>query len=118
MTNQSAIQWFRQAKFGMFIHWGIYSLLESGEWVMYARQIPVKEYEKLAAKFNPIRFNADEWVATAKAAGMRYIVITAKHHDGFSMFKTNVSNFNIVDATPFGRDPMQELCEACRQHAI
>ena len=118
MTNQSAIQWFRQAKFGMFIHWGIYSLLESGEWVMYARQIPVKEYEKLAAKFNPIRFNADEWVATAKAAGMRYIVITAKHHDGFSMFKTNVSNFNIVDATPFGRDPMQELCEACRREGL
>lgn len=118
MTNENSVKWFREAKFGMFIHWGIYSLLEAGEWVMYSRQIPVKEYEKLTAKFNPVKFNADEWVSVAKAAGMKYIVITAKHHDGFSMFKTSVSDFNIIDATPFGRDPMKELCEACRREGI
>lgn len=67
MTNENAVKWFREAKFGMFIHWGIYSLLEAGEWVMYSRQIPVKEYEKLAAKFNPVKFNADEWVSVANA---------------------------------------------------
>ena len=118
MPNESTIQWFRDAKFGMFVHWGVYSLLEDGEWVMYARRIPVKEYEKLAARFNPVGFDADAWVRTAKAAGMKYIVITAKHHDGFSMFKTKVSPFNIVDATPFGRDVMAELCEACRREGL
>lgn len=117
-TMKQSVQWFRNAKFGMFIHWGIYSLLEAGEWVMYQRPIPVKEYEKLAKEFNPVAFHADEWVKLAKDAGMRYIVITAKHHDGFSMFKTSVSDFNIVDATPFKRDPMLELCQACRREGI
>lgn len=118
MAGKLAIEWFKAARFGMFIHWGIYSLLEDGEWVMYRRQIPVAEYEKLAAKFNPVKFDADEWVSIAKRAGMRYMVITAKHHDGFSMFKTDASKFNIVDATPFGRDPMRELCEACRKQGL
>jgi alpha-L-fucosidase len=112
------IQWWREAKFGMFIHWGIYSLLGKGEWVMYNQRIPVKEYEKLAGRFNPVGFNADDWVKLAKTAGMKYIVITAKHHDGFSMFRTNVSDFNIVDATPFKRDPMAELAEACQREGI
>ena len=118
MRQSANLEWFRQARFGMFIHWGIYSLLEAGEWVMYQRQIPVKEYEKLAERFNPVAFDADEWVSIAKRAGMKYIVITAKHHDGFSMFKTDVSGFNVVDATPFGRDPMRELCEACRRQGL
>lgn len=118
MANNKALEEFSKARFGMFIHWGIYSLLESGEWVMYARRIPVKEYEKLAPQFNPTEFDAEKWVQTAKAAGMKYIVITAKHHDGFSMFSTKVSPFNIVDATPFGRDPMKELAEACRRNGL
>lgn len=118
MPREDAVKWFRNAKFGMFIHWGIYSLLEDGEWVMYARRIPVKEYEKLATRFNPVDFDAEKWVKTAKAAGMKYIIITAKHHDGFSMFKSAVSPFNIVDATPFKRDPMAELAVACRREGL
>lgn len=118
MVNQHAVNEFRKLRFGMFIHWGIYSLLEDGEWVMYTRQIPVKEYEKLADRFNPTEFDAEKWVLTAKNAGMNYIIITAKHHDGFSMFKSTVSPFNIVDATPFARDPMPELCAACRKHGL
>lgn len=118
MADQKALEEFSKARFGMFIHWGIYSLLEAGEWVMYSRRIPVKEYEKLAAQFNPTEFDAEKWVLTAKSAGMNYIIITAKHHDGFSMFKSEVSPFNIVDATPFGRDPMKELAEACRRHGL
>jgi len=116
--KNKCIEWWRDAKFGMFIHWGIYSLLGKGEWVMYNERIPVKEYEKLAARFNPTQFNADEWVKLAKEAGMKYIVITAKHHDGFSMFHTKVTNFNIVDATPFKRDPMAELAKACQKEGV
>lgn len=118
IEKNDRINWWREAKFGMFIHWGVYSLLEKGEWVMYNERIPVKEYEKLAGKFNPVKFNADEWVNLAKEAGMKYIVITSKHHDGFSMFKTKVSDFNIVDATPFKRDPMAELSAACEREGI
>ncbi|NLO81660.1 MAG: alpha-L-fucosidase [Clostridiales bacterium] len=118
IDKEDRMKWWREAKFGMFIHWGIYSLLGKGEWVMYNERIPVKEYEKLAARFNPVKFNADEWVQLAKEAGMKYIVITAKHHDGFSMFRTKVSDFNIVDATPFKRDPMAELAEACQREGI
>jgi len=118
MTRAQAVKWWQEAKFGLFIHWGIYSIPGRGEWVMYHERIPVKEYEKLAARFNPVKFNADEWVRLAKDAGMKYIVITAKHHDGFSMFKTAVSEFNIVDATPFGRDVMAELAAACRKEEM
>ncbi|MBM7565901.1 alpha-L-fucosidase [Paenibacillus sacheonensis] len=112
------MQWWREARFGLFIHWGLYSLLARGEWVMYQEQIPIKEYEKLAIRFNPARFDARSWVRTAKETGMKYIVITAKHHEGFSMFRTRVSDYNIVEATPFGRDPMLELAEACREEGI
>ena len=118
MNRQEAIAWWRSAKLGLFIHWGLYSLLGRGEWVMYHNRIPVREYEKLAAKFNPVCFDADEWVRFAKDSGLNYIVITAKHHDGFSMFKTRVSPYNIADATPFGRDPLAELADACRRHGI
>jgi len=114
----AARDWYRDAKFGMFIHWGVYSLLGSGEWVMQNRGIRVPEYEWLATSFNPVRFDAEEWVSTAKAAGMRYITITSRHHDGFSMFGSKVTKYNIVDWTPFRRDPLKELAEACRRHGL
>ena len=118
MNPEKRKAWWRESRFGMFIHWGIYSLLGKGEWVMYIDRIPVKDYEKLAEEFNPVRFSADEWVKIAKDAGMKYIVITAKHHDGFSMFKTEVSSFNIVDGTPYGWDIMAELSKACEREGI
>src|SRR5438552_2775588 len=97
-VNLKARAWFQDAKFGMFIHWGVYSVLGKGEWVMNNDKIPVREYEKLAPQFNPNGFDAAEWVALAKAAGMKYITITSKHHDGFAMFATQQSKWNIVDA--------------------
>ncbi len=118
MTRKQQLKWWQEARFGLFIHWGIYSIPARGEWVMYNERIPVKEYEQLAAQFNPVRFDADEWVRLAKDAGMKYIVITAKHHDGFSMFKTGVSDFNIADATPYQKDVLKELAEACRKEDI
>lgn len=110
--------WWRDARFGLFIHWGIYSVPGRGEWLMNAEKIPVATYAKYAAQFNPDKFNAEEWVRMAKDAGMKYIVITAKHHDGFAMFKSEVSPFNIVDATPFKRDPLKELAAACEKEGI
>ncbi|MCD6510701.1 MAG: alpha-L-fucosidase [Thermoprotei archaeon] len=120
--------WWREAKFGMFIHWGLYAVPAGvwkgrcipgiGEWIMYRARIPVKEYEELAKRFNPVKFNAKEWVRIAKEAGMRYIIITAKHHDGFCMFDTKYTDYNIVKATPFGRDPLKELAEACKEEGI
>lgn len=118
MKREENLQWWKESKLGLFIHWGLYSILGQGEWVMYFRRIPVGEYEKLASRFEPTHFDADEWVKFAKECGMKYIVITAKHHDGFSMFRTAVSPFNIVDATPFGRDPLAELAEACRREGL
>ncbi len=116
--NLKARQWFRDARFGMFIHWGVYSVLGHGEWVMFNEKIPIPEYEKLAPRFNPTEFNAAEWVALAKAAGMKYIVITSKHHDGFAMWGTKQSKWNIVDATPYAKDPLQALAEECRKQGI
>jgi alpha-L-fucosidase len=127
--NNDNLKWWKDAKFGMFIHWGLYaipagtwkeSVHDEGysEWIMFHEKIPVAEYEKLAAQFNPVNFNADEWVKIAKDAGMKYIVITSKHHDGFSMFYSDVSEYNIVDATPFGRDVIGELADACRKEGI
>jgi alpha-L-fucosidase len=125
---EKRVQWFREAKFGMFIHWGIYAEAAGhwdgkdyfgiGEWLMKRGKIRLSDYEKLAEKFNPTGFNAEEWVKVAKEAGMKYIVITAKHHDGFAMFKSDASKYNIVDATPFKRDPLKELSEACRKAGI
>jgi len=91
---------------------------EYSEWIMFHNRIPVKEYELIAARFNPVKFNAEEWVRLAKQAGMKYIIITAKHHDGFSMFDSSVTTYDIVDATPFARDPMKELSEACHREGI
>ncbi len=108
-------EWFRDARFGMFIHWGIYSMLANGEWVLEQKGLKEKEYQKLASGFYPSRFDADEWVRVAKDAGMKYICITSRHHDGFSMFDTKQSDYNIVQATPFKRDVIAELAEACRK---
>ena len=118
MENNKNTDWWSESRFGMFIHFGIYSLKAKGEWVMYVERIPVNEYEKLANEFNPVLFDAEEYVKLAKETGMKYIVVTAKHHDGFSMFKTDVSRFNIVDATPFKRDIMAELAKACKKYGM
>ena len=97
-ANLAAREWFQDARFGLFVHWGVYSVLGDGEWVMNNRRIPVADYEKLPAQFNPVAFDPVEWVALAKAAGMKYITITSKHHDGFAMFDSKVSDYNIVVA--------------------
>ena len=122
-AREKRLEWFREAKYGLFIHWGLYSIpagewngkrsLGLGEWVMFRSTVPVKEYEKLAPRFNPVKFNADEWVKLAKDAGMKYIVITSKHHDGFALWKSKASAYNIADATPFKRDVLKELADAC-----
>jgi alpha-L-fucosidase len=116
--RMAARAWYRDAKFGMFVHWGVYSQLAQGEWVMQNRGITVDSYEWLASEFNPVKFNAHEWVSLAKAAGVRYITITSRHHDGFSMFATKATRYNIVDWTPFARDPMKELAEECQKQGI
>ena len=116
--NLAAREWFQDAKFGLFIHWGIYSLLQSGEWIMNTRGIAVPEYETLAPQFDPVKFDPAEWVALVKAAGMRYITITSKHHDGFAMFDSKASDWDIVDRTPYGRDVLARLAEECRKQGI
>jgi alpha-L-fucosidase len=116
--NLKAREWFQDAKFGMFIHWGVYSVLGDGEWVMHNRKMTIAEYEKLAPKFNPTEFNAAEWVALAKEAGMRYITFTSKHHDGFAMWHTKQSRWNIVDATPYGKDVIKMLADECHKQGI
>ncbi|MDB5015800.1 MAG: alpha-L-fucosidase [Mucilaginibacter sp.] len=109
---------FQDMKFGLFIHWGIYSILGDGEWVMHNEKIPYNNYKRLADFFNPQAFNAKEWVAFAKRAGMKYITITSRHHDGFSMFGTKASPYNIVDATPYHKDPLMELAKECQKEGI
>ena len=124
--NDPKMQWWKEAKFGMFIHWGIYAvpsgkwgdITNYGEWIMHQAKIPVAEYAQLATKFNPVKFNADEWVKIAKDAGQKYIVITTKHHDGFAMYGSKASTYNIVDATPFKRDIIKELADACRKQGM
>lgn len=121
-------EWFKQAKYGMMIHWGLYSLPagewqgrrmeDIGEWCQQYFRIPNSKYHKLAGVFNPILFNADEWVKLAQDAGMQYMVFTAKHHEGFAMYHSKASKFNIVDATPFKRDVLAELSEACYKHGM
>lgn len=109
---------FRDNKFGIFIHWGIYSMLGDGEWVMHNKKLNYNEYTHLADGFYPSRFDAEEWVKAFKAAGARYITFTSRHHDGFSMFKTATSNYNIVDGTPYHRDVLKELAAACRKYGL
>jgi alpha-L-fucosidase len=117
-SNLAAREWFQDNKFGLFVHWGVYSVLGDGEWVMQNKKIPISDYEKLPAAFNPIDFNAAEWVSMAKNAGMRYITITSKHHDGFAMFDSKVSDWNIVARTPYKKDPLKALAEECRRQGI
>ena len=116
--NLAAREAFSQDRFGIFIHWGIYSMLGQGEWVMQNRNLDYREYARLASGFFPSRFDAREWVRAIKASGAGYITITSRHHDGFSMFHSKASPYNIVDATPFGRDVIGELAEACREEGI
>ena len=116
--NLEARKWFEEAKFGLFIHWGVYSVLGDGEWVMNNQNISIKEYERLPGFFNPIEFDADEWVKMAKEAGMKYITITSRHHDGFSMFDSAASDYNIIDKTPYGKDVLKMLSDACRKQGI
>src|ERR1700730_9497799 len=125
-SQDAKMAWFRQAKFGLFIHWGLYAIPAGewkgepikgiGEWIMNTAKIPVKEYEQLATQFNPVKFNAEEWVQMAQDAGMTYVVITSKHHDGFAMYGSKVSPYNVVDATPFKRDVLKQLAAACARH--
>ena len=124
----SNFEWFKNAGWGLMVHFGLYSLLggtykgkkavDYAEWIQSALEIPNSETEKLASIFNPIYFDADEWVGFAKECGMTYFVITAKHHEGFALFKSEADSFNSVDATPFGRDIIKELSEACKRHGL
>ncbi len=125
MTN---CEWFKDAKFGMMIHFGLYALPAGewkgkrtpliSEWLQSYFRIPIQEYAQLANVFNPILFNAEEWVLTAKEAGMQYMVVTSKHHDGFCLFKSEYDNYNICDGTPFKRDLIAELAESCYKHGL
>ena len=122
-AKQARLAWFRDAKFGLFIHWGLYAIPAGewkgkyvpgiGEWIMNRARIPVAEYEQLAKQWNPVKFDPDAWVQMAQDAGMKYIVITSKHHDGFALFKSAASPYNVADATPFTRDILKELADAC-----
>lgn len=116
--NLSARQKFRDARFGIFLHWGLYSMLATGEWTMTNKDLNYKEYAKLASGFYPSKFDAAQWVAAIKAAGAKYICFTTRHHEGFSMFKSQYSDYNIVDATPFKRDVLKELAEECHKQGI
>jgi alpha-L-fucosidase len=116
--NLEARQWFRQARFGLLIHWGLFTVLERGEMAMDKEQIPIAAYEQVPGMFNPTRFNAGEWVALAKQAGARYITITAKHHDGFALWSTRQTPWNMVIATPYHRDVIAMLAEECRKQDI
>ncbi len=127
-TRNKNLEWWEEARFGMFIHWGLYAVPAGtwkgeqiagiGEWIMFRAQIPVKEYEEFAKEFNPVKFDAKAWVQLAKDAGMKYLVITSKHHDGFAMYDSQASDYNIAAATPFKRDPMKELAAACQEAGL
>ncbi|MBO9154425.1 alpha-L-fucosidase [Chitinophaga sp. GCM10012297] len=128
-SNDERMKWWREARFGMFIHWGVYAVPAGtykgypmarggGEWIMNRSKIPVAEYQGYAKQFNPVKYNAEEWVKMAKDAGMKYIVITAKHHDGFALFNSKASKWDITDATPYGKDLLKPLAEACKKHGI
>ena len=126
--NDPKMAWWKEARFGMFIHWGLYAVPAGtyngkqvpgiGEWIMNKGKIPVVEYKKYAPQFNPIKYNAEEWVKIAKDAGMKYMVLTSKHHDGFAMFESDADPFNIIDATPFKRDVVKELAAACKKYGM
>jgi alpha-L-fucosidase len=122
------MKWWRDARFGMFIHWGLYAVPAGeyngkrseriGEWIMEWANIPRAEYEKFAMQFNPVKFDAKEWVRIAKDAGMKYIVITSKHHDGFALYGSDVSNYDIMDATPYRKDPIKALAAEAKKQGL
>src|SRR5688572_6861086 len=125
-TTDERMAWWREARFGMFIHWGVYAVPAGtyngqrinriGEWIMNRGKIPVDVYKQFAAQFNPVNYDPDAWVRMAKDAGMKYIVITSKHHDGFALFDSKASTWDIMDATPYKKDLLKPLAEACRKH--
>ena len=127
-VHDARMAWWRDARFGMFIHWGVYSVPAGfyqdkpvkgiGEWIMNKGKIPMAEYQKFAKEFNPVKYDADAWVLAAKDAGMKYIVITTKHHDGFTLFDTKVNGWSVVKATPYGKDLIKPLADACRKHGM
>jgi len=127
-SEEEKMAWFKDAKFGLFIHWGLYSIPAGewqgkrvpgiGEWIMHNGLIPVKTYEQFATQFNPVDFDADKIAQMAQDSGMKYIVITSKHHDGFAMYHSTNSTYNVYDATPFHRDVLHELAEACARHGL
>ena len=128
-ARDQRMQWWREARFGLFIHWGPYCVLGGvyngheqrrggAEWIMNRCKIPVAEYQKYAATFNPVKYDPESWVLLAKQAGMKYIIITSKHHDGFALFKSNASKWNIADATPYGKDVLKPLAAACKKYGI
>lgn len=128
VVETSRTAWWEKARFGMFIHWGVYSEIAGeyngktipglGEWIMHDAKIPVATYKAYAKKFNPTEYNPEQWVLMAKAAGMKYMVITTKHHDGFALFDTKASDWNVVQATPYGKDLIKPLAEACRKYGM
>lgn len=128
LTDNERMAWWRDAGFGMFIHWGLYAVpggvykgktvRGNAEWIMDKLDIPVKEYEQFAGQFNPVKFDAKEWVSIAKNAGMKYIVITSKHHDGFCLWDSEVTDYDVMNASPFKRDIIKELAEACKKEGI
>ena len=126
--RDTRMAWWRDARFGMFIHWGAYSVPagtyhgervpDIGEWIMSRAQVPVGEYEQFVRAFNPVKYDADEWVRIAKDAGMKYIIITSKHHDGFALFDSKVSSYDMVDASPYHRDALKALAEAAHRQGM
>ncbi len=129
LPDEERLAWWHDARFGMFIHWGVYSLWAGqyhgykqtrggAEWIMNRCKIPVAEYRERAGEFNPVKYDPEVWVKMAKDAGMKYIVITSKHHDGFALFDSKASDWDVVDATPYGKDLLKPLAEACKKHGI
>ncbi|MGQ9620983.1 MAG: alpha-L-fucosidase [Bacteroidales bacterium] len=128
LSKDERMAWWREARFGMFIHWGVYSIPAGtwngrqiggiGEWIMNRGKIPVRDYMEMAKQFNPVKYDPDAWVRMAKEAGMKYIVITSKHHDGFALFKSEASKWNVVDHTAYGKDLLKPLAEACERYGI
>jgi alpha-L-fucosidase len=128
LTKDQRMEWWREARFGMFIHWGVYSLPAGtwnghqigsiGEWIMNRGKIPVADYQRMAKDFNPVNYDPDAWVRMAKDAGMKYIVITSKHHDGFALFGSKASKWNVVDGTAYGKDLLKPLADACKKYGM
>jgi alpha-L-fucosidase len=128
MERDARMKWWRDARFGMFIHWGVYAVPAGtyndqqikgiGEWILLRGQIPVAEYREFAKEFNPLKYDPDAWVRLAKEAGMKYIVITSKHHDGFALYDSKVTEWDVVDATPYGKELLRPLEQACKKHGL